>query len=222
MDKYSAKKNQIQKILIYVCLVLTVLLLILPLATRTYVSKDGTYSSKTEVALYLYKYRELPSNYKRKAGENTSHQPADGSMFGGDIFRYEGAIVTITDIRDLRECDVDYSDSSELRGKNRLVYAADCSNVWYTADHYDSFSHLSEWSLNALSNSLWIVFGVFAALEACAAACLLAGTNRKRFLGNLTDALKTSWQAIVVFVSFLPVLISGLLYYGIKKIRKKE
>lgn len=111
------------------------------------IGEDGEYTSKEEVALYLYTYGHLPSNFITKdeakdlgwvSKEGNLGEVAPGKSIGGDYFgNYEGIL---PDEYDYRECDID-SDGG-YRGVKRLVYTEDCELIYYTEDHYESFELL--------------------------------------------------------------------------------
>lgn len=107
--------------------------------------RDGVYTSKEDVALYLHLYGELPGNFitKKEARalgwEGGSLEPyAPGMCIGGSSFgNYEELLPTD---RSYRECDIDTLGAS-ARGAKRLVYSDD-GLIYYTADHYESFELL--------------------------------------------------------------------------------
>lgn len=107
--------------------------------------ENGTYTQKDDVALYLFTYKHLPSNFLTKndardkgwEGGNL-HLVLPGYRIGGDRFgNYEGLLPA----GEYRECDI-VSDQSEERGACRLVFTADASRIYYTDDHYESFTLL--------------------------------------------------------------------------------
>lgn len=108
------------------------------------IAEDGTYTSKDEVALYLYTYHHLPPNYitkkeARKLGwEGGPLQDfAPGKSIGGDHFgNYEGVL---PEDAEYHECDIDTNGGS--RGAKRLVWSDDW-NIYYTDDHYGHFTQL--------------------------------------------------------------------------------
>lgn len=117
----------------------------LPPPQDTALSEEGTYTEKDDVALYLFTYKHLPKNFLTKdeardrgwEGGNL-HCLLPGFRIGGDRFgNYENLLPK----GEWRECDI-VSDESEERGPCRLVYAADCSRIYYTDDHYESFTLL--------------------------------------------------------------------------------
>lgn len=110
-------------------------------------SKDGAYTSKEDVALYLYLYGCLPSNFitKKEAEslgwEGGSLEPyAPGKCIGGSHFgNYEG-ILPEQQGRSYQECDIDTLGANS-RGAKRIVYSND-GLIYYTEDHYESFELL--------------------------------------------------------------------------------
>ena len=112
------------------------------------VDEDGEYTSKEEVAAYLYLYGKLPGNYitKKEAkalgwGNQKGNlgEVAPGKSIGGDYFgNYEGMLPE-ADNRDYYECDIDTNGS--YRGSKRIVYSND-GLIYFTEDHYDSFELL--------------------------------------------------------------------------------
>ena len=109
--------------------------------------EDGTYTSKEDVALYIYQYGHLPANFitKKEAEalgwQGGSLEPyAPGMCIGGSHFgNYEG-LLPEKDGRSYTECDIDTLGASK-RGANRIVYSND-GLIYYTEDHYESFELL--------------------------------------------------------------------------------
>ena len=109
------------------------------------VVEDGIYTSKEEVAAYLHRYGALPSNFitKKEARalgwEKGSLEPyAPGMCIGGDYFgNYEELLPTD---REYRECDID-TLGAKSRGAKRIVFSDD-GLIYYTEDHYESFTLL--------------------------------------------------------------------------------
>ncbi len=110
------------------------------------VDRNGAYSDKEHVALYIHLYGKLPSNYITKSrARDLGWDPTSanlwkvspGSSIGGDRFgNYEGLLPTNTTYR---ECDIDYDGG--YRNAKRIIYGADGS-VYYTEDHYNTFEKL--------------------------------------------------------------------------------
>ncbi|MDP2425337.1 MAG: ribonuclease domain-containing protein [bacterium] len=115
-------------------------------------------------------YSELPKNFITK-GESESlfdnHYIAIdyGFNIGGDVFRYEGPIVHKTNKTELTECDLYPSKEEGVslnnRGPYRLVFVNDGSEVYYTEDHYLSFSRVTLLQIQKVSFFWWIVFGLY-------------------------------------------------------------
>ena len=106
---------------------------------------DGSYTTKEDVALYIYTYGCPPQNFMtkeeaRKLGwEGGSLEPfAPGMCIGGDRFgNYEGLL---PDDRTYTECDID-TLGAQKRGAKRIVFSDD-GLIYYTDDHYESFELL--------------------------------------------------------------------------------
>ena len=115
------------------------------------VQESGKYTTRDSVAAYLCKFNKLPSNYVGKNEGQQLYESKTGKTFekwnfnpwttinvmiGGDKFgNNEGLLPQGS----YHEADVDYS--AKNRGTKRLVYQSDCV-IYYTADHYESFSKL--------------------------------------------------------------------------------
>lgn len=110
------------------------------------IDEDGQYTKKEDVALYLWTYHRLPLNFITKSearklgwqsGSVEKYKP--GFAIGGDSFgNYEGLLPRG---KSYIECDIDTVGKSS-RGACRLVYATDFSAIYYTDDHYESFTLL--------------------------------------------------------------------------------
>ncbi len=108
--------------------------------------EGGSYTSKEDVALYLWTYGKLPGNFitksaaQKKGWEGGSLEKyAPGKSIGGDRFgNYEKLL---PEGIKYRECDID-TKGKKSRGEKRIVYAEDCSLIYYTEDHYKSFELL--------------------------------------------------------------------------------
>ena len=112
------------------------------------ISEDGQYTTKDDVALYLFTYGKLPSNYitktnaKKKgwdAEKGNLNKVCPGCSIGGDRFsNYEGHLPE-KEGRKYYECDIDYSGGT--RNAKRIVYSND-GLIYYTEDHYNTFELL--------------------------------------------------------------------------------
>ena len=114
--------------------------------TKT-IDKNGSYTSKDDVALYIHTYGELPKNFiskkqaERLGWDGGSLEPsAPGKSIGGSYFgNYEGKLPKKTG-RTYYECDID-TKGRRSRGPKRIVYSTD-GLIYYTPDHYETFELL--------------------------------------------------------------------------------
>lgn len=108
---------------------------------------EGSYTTKEDVALYIYTYGCLPQNFITKDEARTLgweggglDRYAFGSCIGGDRFgNYEG-LLPDADGRTWTECDID-TLHADNRGAKRIVFSND-GLIYYTDDHYESFELL--------------------------------------------------------------------------------
>ena len=108
-----------------------------------YLDPNGSYTSKEDVALFIYTYHRLPNNFITKNQAEDRYGWDGGSLsrygmcIGGDRFyNNEGLLPQNT----YYECDIDTLYSSK-RGAKRLVFTYS-GIVYYTSDHYRSFQRL--------------------------------------------------------------------------------
>lgn len=117
------------------------------------IDENGSYTSKDDVALYIYTYRKLPKNYITKdeakelgwvPSKNNLGKVAKGKSIGGDVFSNYEKVLPVVDGRKYYECDVDYK--GKKRNAKRIVYADDFNEdigfIYYTDDHYKTFERL--------------------------------------------------------------------------------
>lgn len=117
------------------------------------IDENGSYTSKDEVALYIYTYKKLPQNFiKKKDAEklgwnkkkNNLYEVTGGCSIGGDKFGNYEKILPVVDGRTYYECDIDYKGGK--RNAKRIVYADDFNEeygmIFYTEDHYKTFTKL--------------------------------------------------------------------------------
>ena len=112
------------------------------------IKEDGWYSTKDEVAEYLYLYGELPDNYITKEEaydlgwdpkEGNLWDVAEGMSIGGDVFKNREGILPKEKGRVYYECDIDYEGG--YRNEKRIVFSDD-GLIFYTEDHYESFEEI--------------------------------------------------------------------------------
>ena len=112
------------------------------------VEKNGTYTDKDHVALYIHLYGKVPSNYvtktkARKAGwvqeEGNLDEVLPGKSIGGGGFYNDDHMMPDAPGREWFECDIDYQGG--FRNAKRIVYSND-GLIYYTNDHYKTFERL--------------------------------------------------------------------------------
>ncbi|MCH5209089.1 MAG: ribonuclease [Oscillospiraceae bacterium] len=111
------------------------------------IDENGSYTTKDDVALYIYTYGKLPKNFMTKkeaealGWKSGSLEPyAAGMCIGGDSFgNYEGLLPKKSG-RQYTECDIDTLGAGS-RGAKRIVFSND-GLIYYTDDHYESFTLL--------------------------------------------------------------------------------
>ena len=109
---------------------------------QPYLDPNGSYTTKTDVALYIHLYGRLPKNFitKNQADDmyGTTKVGKYGKCIGGDRFyNNEGLLPSGYTYY---ECDIDTLYSSN-RGTKRLVFTYS-GRIYYTSDHYKSFTRL--------------------------------------------------------------------------------
>lgn len=115
--------------------------------TEELLDRDGSYTSKEDVALYLYLYGELPDNFitKNEAGAlgwegGSVERYAPGKCIGGDKFGNREGLLPKASGRQYYECDIDTLGANS-RGAKRIVFSND-GLIYYTDDHYETFELL--------------------------------------------------------------------------------
>ncbi len=112
------------------------------------IEENGRYMAKEEVALYVYTYNKLPSNFiKKRDATDLGWESSKGNLWdvtdkksiGGDKFGNREKLLPIKDGRVYYEADINYD--GKFRGAERIVYSND-GLVYYTGDHYGTFTLL--------------------------------------------------------------------------------
>ena len=115
---------------------------------ETEIQKDGSYTSKDEVAAYIHLYGELPGNYITKneardlgwvSSKGNLDKVAPGKSIGGDKFGNYEKLLPTKKGRQYYECDIDYEGGT--RNAKRIIYSND-GLIYYTEDHYNTFEQL--------------------------------------------------------------------------------
>ena len=114
------------------------------------VVKEGVYTSKDEVAAYIYRFGGLPQNFITKkealalgwdAKSGNLWQVTDKKSIGGDRFSNREKRLPEASGRKWFECDIGYGGGR--RGAQRIVFSND-GLIYYTPDHYENFYLLYE------------------------------------------------------------------------------
>jgi|GEM_PF-469416 len=111
------------------------------------VVRGRPYTTKDEVAKYIYEFKMLPTNYitKKEAWKfgwkgGALKKKLKGKSIGGDRFgNREGKLPEATG-RVYTECDIDTAGKKN-RGAKRIVFSND-GVIFYTEDHYKTFTKL--------------------------------------------------------------------------------
>ena len=112
------------------------------------VTRDGEYTDKDHVALYIHLYGRVPGNYiskskARAAGWNNKEgnlwDVLPGKSIGGGGFYNDDNMMPDAPGREWFECDIDYDGG--FRNAKRIVYSDD-GLIYYTDDHYRTFERL--------------------------------------------------------------------------------
>jgi hypothetical protein len=113
------------------------------------IQEDERYTSAEDVALYIFTFDKLPTNYLTKqeaialgwqSEKGNLWDVSDQMSIGGDRFGNREKLLPNAEGRIWFECDVDYQGG--YRNAKRLVYSND-GLIYYTDDHYESFTELT-------------------------------------------------------------------------------
>lgn len=111
------------------------------------INADGHYNSKEDVAAYIERFHKLPSNYitkseARKLGwtGGSVEGVAPGKSIGGDRFTNRQGV--LPEGENYIECDID-TNGTDSRGSKRIVYSTTDYDIYYTANHYKTFTKLN-------------------------------------------------------------------------------
>lgn len=105
------------------------------------IDEFGFFTSRDEVALYIYTYGRLPQNYitKSEAGSHISNHwtPHNKKSIGGDRFYNREGLLPDKPGRIYFEADINYQ-GQKGRNAERIVFSND-GLIFYTDNHYESF-----------------------------------------------------------------------------------
>ncbi len=109
--------------------------------------EEGAFTTKEDVALYIHLYERLPNNFITKSEARalgweggSVEKYAPGKCIGGDRFGNYEDLLPEKAGRTYNECDINTMGASS-RGAERIVFSND-GLVYYTSDHYESFTLL--------------------------------------------------------------------------------
>lgn len=110
------------------------------------VVEDGQYCTVDEVAAYIKQFHKLPSNYITKEEARALgwqggplNKYAPGKSIGGDVFTNRQHVLPDSDSQYI-ECDINANGTA--RGAERIVYNTGNFKVYYTSDHYNTFTEV--------------------------------------------------------------------------------
>lgn len=109
--------------------------------------RNGSYTTKNDVALYIRTYGKLPPNFITKSQAKSLYgwksgsleKVAPGKCIGGDRFYNNEGLLPAG--YTYYECDIDTLGNRSSRGSKRLVFTYS-GIIYYTSDHYESFTLL--------------------------------------------------------------------------------
>lgn len=114
------------------------------------VDENNEYNDYLSVIAYIYYFKKLPNNYLTKSqakklgwkgsGNVWANDSLKGKNIGGDTFNNYEQILPIANDNTYIELDVNCSNGS--RGKYRIVYNRYTFDIYYTDDHYNSFTYM--------------------------------------------------------------------------------
>ena len=114
------------------------------------VNENGEYNNYLDVVAYLYYFHKLPKNYLTKSQAKSLGWKGSGNVWvndnlrgkniGGDVFNNYEQVLPILSNSPYVEVDVNCSGGS--RGKYRIVYNKYTFDIYYTDDHYETFTYM--------------------------------------------------------------------------------
>lgn len=114
------------------------------------VKEEEQYNNYLDVVAYIYYFHKLPSNYLTKSqakslgwkgsGNVWANEQLKGKNIGGDTFNNREQRLPITASNTYIEVDVNCSGGT--RGMYRIVYNRYTFDIYYTDDHYATFTYM--------------------------------------------------------------------------------
>ena len=216
------EKKEIRcRVVCYIFIIATLLCLLLGVCTLRTVKENVWYTSKNYVALYIYKYHKLPDNFitKEEASNIKDGTAKKKYNIGGDtFFNREGHL---PGNNSYIECDI-YTRGSSIssRGAERIVFTKDGSKVYYTSDHYDSFTLITKWSINRTSYSMFVIVGVLAATQIV--VVIYSTAKKDKFKVNVFDQLIVSLEVIGVVLLLVVLSPIAVVLWIVDTVRQKQ
>lgn len=114
------------------------------------VEEDKQYNNHLDVVAYIYYFHKLPSNYLTKSEAKSLGWKGSGNLWvndiltgkniGGDTFNNREQLLPITASNTYIEVDV--NNNGGTRGTYRIVYNRYTFDIYYTDNHYASFTYM--------------------------------------------------------------------------------
>lgn len=169
MNKMLSFYEKNKKKMLLFSTIFLVIFFFLPIITTKRMNINEFYNTKEDVALYIMQYHELPKNFVTKYGKDymkNHNYDSTGFIMGGDTHLNTGQLSSygIGYWVSLKECDVAGStyQLNGNRGAERLVYTCNSEDVrvFYTYDHYETFTELTYVQLQPTRNVflVWFIF----------------------------------------------------------------
>lgn len=115
--------------------------------TNATIMENGSYIKEMDVAEYIDTYHKLPHNYISKKNANKLgwragpvDKYAPGKSIGGDVFTNEQGVLPRGE--KYIECDIN-NNGSNPRNAERIVFSLNDYDIYYTNNHYKSFTELT-------------------------------------------------------------------------------
>ena len=196
------------RIIFYICIIATIACLLIGFCTLHTVRLGDCYYRKNDVALYIYRYNQLPPNFVTKS-QSTNLNANEKMQYniGGDT--YQNREGRLPDGKSYVECDI-YTGNSNIddRGEKRIVFAIDGSCVYYTPNHYTTFTKITIGKINGLSYTLFGFSVVLLVGQLVFAIRITKSRNKNRFnaLEQWVVALEVT-VVVMILIAFSPILL---------------
>jgi len=144
---FSVKNKKFRNILRYIYLFSVFVLIVITIATNIGVKENKPYTDVKHIAMYIYKFEELPSNYIHKSLLFT----VEGEdLYLYDVFQNNEERLPVGE----EYTEVYINAVKDNKGAERLVYTL--GKVYYTDDHYLTFDLLEKSEIQSTHNAFLI------------------------------------------------------------------